>query len=129
MSEEEIAIEVLRKRSGYLNGYDIFTRSYSSSTQSRASQSEVIALREQVPEQALRVAEQEKWKAESDKRHAEQEKRYHALEAFVQQLASAAGLDPTGFLDITRGTTTAGDSTSHGDHDVTRGGGGAHPGP
>ena len=27
MSEEEIAVEVLGKRSGYLNGYGIFTRS------------------------------------------------------------------------------------------------------
>ena len=57
MSEEEIAVEVLGKRFGYLNGYGKFTRSSSSSTQSRASQSEVIALREQVAEQARRQAE------------------------------------------------------------------------
>ena len=119
LSEEEIAVAVLGKRSGYLNGYGKFTRSSSSSTQSRATQSEVIALREQVAEQARMHARMQ----------SEQVKKYNALAALVQQLASAAGMDPIGLLDITRGTTSAGDSSAIGDHDATLGGGGAHIGP
>ena len=73
MSQEEIAVDVLGKRSGYLNGYGIFTRSSSSSTKSRASQSELIALREQVAEQARMHA----------MREAEQDKKYQALANLV----------------------------------------------
>ena len=54
MNEEQIVVDVLGKRSGYLNGYGIYTRTSSSSTESRAPHPEVIALREQVAEQARR---------------------------------------------------------------------------
>ncbi|XXG54636.1 hypothetical protein AAC387_Pa03g2461 [Persea americana] len=104
MTEEQIAVDVLGKRSGYVKGCGIYTRNSSSSTQSRAPDPEVIALREQLAEQA--------------RRQAKQDKRTRALESFVQQLAAAAGIDPTGYLDITGGTTSASDGTATGDHDV-----------
>ena len=112
MTEEQIAADVLGKRSGYVKGYGIYARTSSSSPQSRASDPEVIALREQLAEQAARQAEQ-------DRRQAEQDRRTHALEALVQQLAAAAGIDPSSYFDITRGTTSAGDGTATGDHDAT----------
>ena len=83
MTEEQIAADVLGKRSGYVKGYGIYARSSSSSPQSRAPDPEVIALREQLAEQAAR--------------QAEQDRRTHALKALVQQLAAAAGIDPTSF--------------------------------
>ena len=103
---------MLGKRSGYVKGYGIYARTSSSSPQSRAPDPEVTALREQLAEQAARQAEQ-------DRRQAEQDRRTHALEALVQQLAAAAGIDPSGYFDITRGTTSAGDGTATGDHDAT----------
>ena len=60
MTEEQIAADVLGKRSGYVKGYGIYVRASSSSPQSRALDPEVIALREQLAEQA-----------EQDKRQAE----------------------------------------------------------
>ena len=54
MTEEQIAADVLGKRSGYVKGYGIYTRTSSSSIQSRAPDPEVITLREQVAEQARR---------------------------------------------------------------------------
>lgn len=105
MTEEQIAADVLGKRSGYVKGYGIYARTSSSSPQSRAPNPEVTALREQLAEQAAR--------------QAEQDRRTHALEALVQQLAAAAGIDPSGYFDITRGTTSAGDGTATGDHDAT----------
>ena len=104
MTEEQIAVDVLGKRSGYVKGYEIYTRASSSSTQSRAPDPEVIALQEQLAEQG--------------RRQAEQDRRTRALEALIQQLAAAAGIDPTSYLDITRGSTSAGDGTSTGDHDA-----------
>ena len=112
MTEEQIAADVLGKRSGYVKGYGIYARTSSSSPQSRAPDPEVTALREQLAEQAARQAEQ-------DRRQAEQDRRTHALEALVQQLAAAAGIDPSSYFDITRGTTSAGDGTATGDHDAT----------
>ena len=44
MTKEHIAVDVLGKRSGYVKGYGIYTRTSSSSTQSRAQDLEVIAL-------------------------------------------------------------------------------------
>ena len=112
MTEEQIVADVLGKRSGYVKGYGIYARTSSSSPQSRAPDPEVTALREQLAEQAARQAEQ-------DSRQAEQDRRTHALEALVQQLAAAAGIDPSSYFDITRGTTFAGDGTATGDHDAT----------
>ena len=58
MTEEQIAIDVLGRRSGYVKGYGIYARTSSSSTQSRTPDPEVIiALREQLAEQATRQAE------------------------------------------------------------------------
>ena len=105
MTEEQIAADVLGKRSGYVKGYGIYARTSSSSPQSRAPDPEVTALREQLAEQVAR--------------QAEQDRRTHALEALVQQLAAAAGIDPSSYFDITRGTTSAGDGTATGDHDAT----------
>ncbi|RWR80301.1 hypothetical protein CKAN_00893400 [Cinnamomum micranthum f. kanehirae] len=51
MTQEQIVVGVLGKRSGYLNGHGIYTKTSSSSTQSRAPHHEVIALREQLAEQ------------------------------------------------------------------------------
>jgi hypothetical protein len=119
MTEEQIVVDVLGTRSGYLKGYGIYTRTSSSSTQSRAPDPEVIALREQLAEQGRRQAEQDKRQAEQDMRQVEQDRRTRALEALVQQLAAAAGMDPTIYFDITRGTTSAGDGTATGDHDAT----------
>ena len=81
MTEEEIAVDVLGKRSGYLNGYGIYTRTSSSVTQSRTSHAEVAALREQAAEQARVQAEQdERYRALK----SEQDDRYRALQAIVQ---------------------------------------------
>lgn len=119
MTEEQIAADVLGKRSGYVKGYGIYARTSSSSPQSRAPDPEVTALREQLAEQAARQAEQDRRQAEQDRRQAEQDRRTHALEALVQQLAAAAGIDPSSYFDITRGTTSAGDGTATRDHDAT----------
>ena len=72
----------------------------------------MIALREQ-------LAKQDKRQVEQDRRQDEQDRRTHALEALVQQLAAVAGIDPSGYFDIKRGTTSAGDGTATGDHDAT----------
>ena len=48
MTEEQIAADVLGKRSGYVKGYGIYARTSSSSPQSRAPDPEVTALREQL---------------------------------------------------------------------------------
>ena len=119
MTEEQIAADVLGKRSGYVKGYGIYARTSSSSPQSRTPDPEVTALREQLAEQAARQAEQDRRQAEQDRRQAEQDRKTHALEALVQQLAAVAGIDPSGYFNITRGTTSAGDGTATGDHDAT----------
>ncbi|XXG86003.1 hypothetical protein AAC387_Pa11g0996 [Persea americana] len=126
MTEEQIAADVLGKRSGYVKGYGIYARTSSSSPQSRTPDPEVTALREQLAEQAARQAEQDRRQAEQDRRQAEQDRRQaeqdrrtHALEALIQQLAAAAGIDPSSYFDITRGTTSAGDGTATRDHDAT----------
>ena len=126
MTEEQIAADMLGKRSRYVKGYGIYARTSSSSPQSRAPDPEVTALREQLAEQVARQAEQDRRQAEQDRRQAEQDRRQaeqdrrtHALEALVQQLAAAAGIDPSSYFDITRGTTSVGDGTATGDHDAT----------
>ncbi|GAB2278151.1 hypothetical protein Dimus_039270 [Dionaea muscipula] len=58
-SEEQISIDVLGKRSGYLKGYGIRKTSYSTKSQS-FSNSEVLALKKVVEDQANTVAEQSK---------------------------------------------------------------------
>ena len=54
MTEEQIAADVLGKRSGHVKGYGIYARTSSTSTQSRAPDPEVIALREKLGEQTAR---------------------------------------------------------------------------
>ena len=68
MTKEQIAADVLGKRSGYAKGYGIYTRTSSSSTQSRAPDPEVIALREQLAEQAEQGRRQAEQLAEQDRR-------------------------------------------------------------
>ncbi|XXG41732.1 hypothetical protein AAC387_Pa01g2137 [Persea americana] len=75
MTKEQIAADVLGKRSGYVKGYGIYVRTSSSSPQSRAPDPEVIALREQLAEQAARQAKQDKRQAKQVARQAEQDKR------------------------------------------------------
>ncbi|GAB2265546.1 hypothetical protein Dimus_037830 [Dionaea muscipula] len=58
-SEEQISIDVLGKRSGYLKGYGIRKTSYTTKSQA-FSNSEVSALKKVVEDQAKTVAEQSK---------------------------------------------------------------------
>ncbi|GAB2287601.1 hypothetical protein Dimus_037940 [Dionaea muscipula] len=59
LSEEQISIDVLGKRSGYLKGYGIHKTTYTAKSQA-ISNSEVLALKKVVEDQAKTVAEQSK---------------------------------------------------------------------
>ncbi|GAB2225585.1 hypothetical protein Droror1_Dr00006382 [Drosera rotundifolia] len=83
-SEEEISIDVLEKRSGYLKGYGIRKNTYVTKSQA-ASNSEVASLKQVVTDQAKVVSDQAKMITDYSKK----------FENMVFFIATKCGVDPT----------------------------------
>ncbi|KAH7841676.1 hypothetical protein Vadar_032941 [Vaccinium darrowii] len=103
LSEEQVSVEVLGKRSGYLKGYGIHRSRYGTQSQGLPN-SEVVALKQQVVDQGKIMADQGKVIADYGK----------IFEKMMLMLAS--GVDPATIPGLIQGTEN-GDDASGGDQD------------